>query len=222
MFRTTRKLAIVLTSAAALVALASPAAFAADTGDGLTPAATSFTVANNGNVTLSGNVTVGFITVKVVVTCTSVTLTAKTPPASPPSLTAPVTSNQPVTFTGCTDNQGGRDTVTTSGSWSLTLIDNPTEVDPVTEPNTGDQLTINIPAGGAKFSSSALSGCTITANASSPKTSSFNDGSGSGGSSTSGTFSGASVSVTGSGSCSASATSLSGIFQSATAIHDTT
>jgi hypothetical protein len=218
MFRTTRKLAIVLTSAAALVALASPAAFA-DAGDTLLPANTTFTVSNSTPVTLSGTVTVGFIPVTVTVTCpvNDVTLTAMTGPASPGSLTATVTVDP--TFTHCTDNQGGTDTVTTSGSWTLTNND---VGDPVAEPQaSGDELVLGIPSGGAKFFSSALSGCTITANASTPTTSSFNDGSGTGASSTSGTFTKAPVSVTGSGGCSASSSALSGTFQSATAIHDT-
>jgi hypothetical protein len=216
MFRTTRKLAIVLTSAAALVALASPAAFAADTGDNLVPTG-AVTIVNSGNVTFSGTLS----GLPFTATCTSASLTITIPSTG---LTAPVTTGPK--FSGCTDNGGGTDTITPSGSWSLTLNDNPTEVDPVTEPNTGDQLTINIPANGATFTTTSQfipAGCVVTVGASTPRTSTFNDGSGSGTSATSGTFTNASINVSGNSHCTASSPAkFSGTFTSSTHVHDTT
>jgi hypothetical protein len=208
MFRTTRKIAIVLTSAAALVALVSPAAFA-DAGDTLTPANTSVSI--TGSVNITGTVD-GFIPINF--TC-NVALTAKTPLATAPSLTASVTSD-PV-FSSCTGTPGIK--VTSSGTWSLTNND---AGDPATEPQkTGDQLVINIPANGATFTDSNLSGCTIKANAQGVTSSSYNDGSGSGATSTSASYSNDSLSVTASG-CTSSGTKLaSGTFSSSTSVQDT-
>ena len=108
------------------------------------PASTSFTATN------SGNVSKGKINgLPVMVTCTGSKLNAKTRASG---LTANLTSTP--TFTGCKDNFGGTDTITTSGTWSMTLIDNAGAT--ASEPNAGDRLTFNIPAGGAKFMSSLL------------------------------------------------------------------
>jgi hypothetical protein len=55
----------------------------------------------------------------------------------------------PPAITGCTDSSGGTDTITTSGSWTLTIA--------------AKALTLGIPKAGATFKSSILPSCTITA-----------------------------------------------------------
>lgn len=190
---------------AVVTSLATATAIAAgDTDDSLSPASTSFTVSNSTNITITGAIN-GF---PITVTCTSVTMTAKTRTSG---LTADVTSGPK--FTGCTDNLGGTDTVTVSGTWTLTLIDSTSETQ--TEPNSGDQLAINIPAGGAKFVSSHFSSCTITTGASSPTSSSFND-------KNTATFSNANVNVSGSGCTASSPAHLSGTFVSNINVGDLT
>jgi hypothetical protein len=187
-----------MTAAAALAA--------SDTDDSLSPANTSFTVSNSGNITFTGTID----GLGVTVTCTNVTLTAKTRASG---LTADVTSSPPVDFhSSCTDSFGGHDTVTTSGTWTLTLVDSPTESQ--REPNSGDQLTINVPSGGATFTSSALPGCTITAGASTP-TGPYND-------KTTATYTNAAMNVTASGCTTSPTTSLSGTFVSNKKIGDLT
>lgn len=203
MLRTTRRVAFTLTAALSIVVLGAAAALA-DAGDNLSPANTSFTVANSGNVTIKGSID----GLPATVTCTSVTLSAKTPASG---LTASVTSSPPATFSGCTDSLGGRDTVTTSGTWSLTEADNAGEGG--TEPNSGDQLTINIPAGGAKFSSTFLPSCTITVGASTP-TGSYDD-------SVTSVFASANLNVSGSGCAAGTPSKFSGTFKNSISIHDT-
>ena len=201
-----RKPVLVLGAAAAVVAMTAATALAAgDTDDSLSPANTSFTVSNSGNITFAGTINGLAITV----TCTGVTMTAKTPASG---LTASVTSN-PV-YSGCRDTFGGTDTVTSHGTYSLTLKDAASD-STATEPNSGDQLTINIPNGGATFTSNILPGCTITAQASTPTSSSFND-------KNSATYTKAPVNVTASGCTASSTTSLSGIFVSNINVGDLT
>lgn len=201
----TRRLSLIVGAAAVVISAATATAMAAgDTDDSLKPASTTFTVSNSTSIKLAGTIN----GIGITVTCTSVSMTAKTRASG---LTADVTTNP--SFTGCTDNLFGRDTVTTSGTWSLTLVDNAAEG--TTEPNTGDQLTINIPAGGAKFTSSSFSSCTITAGASTPTSSSFND-------QNSATFTNANVNVSGSGCTASSPAHLSGTFKSNINVGDLT
>jgi hypothetical protein len=65
----------------------------------------------------------------------------------------------PVSFTGCTDNLGGNDTVTTTGIWHVTGVD--AANDEAAEAP-GDKLAITIPIKGATVTSTAAPGCTIT------------------------------------------------------------
>lgn len=198
-----RRLTLVAGAAAAVVGMTAGVAIAAgDTDDSLSPASTSFTATNSGNLILKDKIN----NVSVTVTCTGSKLTAKTRASG---LTADVTINP--TFTGCKDNFGGTDTVTTSGKWSLTLVDNAKET--AAEPNTGDQLTLNIPAGGAKFTSSLLPHCTVTVGASRPKTSSYND-------KTTAVFTNASVNVSGSGCTASSPSQFSGTYKTSRNIGD--
>jgi hypothetical protein len=91
---------------------------------------------------------------------TTVTMTCT---ASSTSGTTPahglVTAVKPVSFTGCTDNFGGTDTVTTSGVWHLTFKD--AANDEAAEAP-GDKLVVTVPIRGATVVSSAAPNCTIT------------------------------------------------------------
>ena len=81
----------------------------------------------------------------ITVTCTSVTASGKTPADG---LKAPLSA--PPKFTGCSDSLGGTDTVTTSGSWSVSLN------------STGTSGNLIVPKAGSTFQSSILgSACTI-------------------------------------------------------------
>jgi len=213
MLRIPRKSILVLGAAAAVVALTTTTALAAgDTDDSLSPASTSFTVSNSGNITFAGTLD-GF---SFTVTCTDVTMTAKTRASG---LTASVTSNPDFhnAAKDCTDNHGGTDTVTSAGTWSLTEVDAASDAHSTEPQSTGDQLTINIPNNGATFVSSFVPGCTVTAQSSTPTSSSFND-------MNSATYSSATVNVTVSGFfCTTSPTAtLSGTFTSSTNIGDLT
>ena len=107
-------------------------------------------------------------TALIVVTCTSSSISAKTP-ASGLALTLP----SPPTFSGCTDNHGGTETVTTSGMWKLVFVDAAND-ESQAEPNSGDSLSLSIPAGGAKVTSSLLSSCPVT-NSAATVTAAYND-----------------------------------------------
>lgn len=211
--RATRKLALIVGTVATVVSLGAATALAADTGDSLSPTNTSFNVANSGNITFTGIKVFGS---PVTTTCTDVTLTGKTRASG---LTADVTTNPNFDNAGmdCTDSLGGTDTVTSSGTWTLTLVDAASD-EAQTEPNAGDQLTINVPASGITFKSSFLSGCTITAKASTPTSSSFND-------SNSATFTNASIGINLGAGCfgvTGTTASMSGTFTTSTNIGDLT
>jgi len=107
-------------------------------------------------------------TALIVVTCTSSSISAKTP-ASGLALTLP----SPPTFSGRTDNHGGTETVTTSGMWKLVFVDAAND-ESQAEPNSGDSLSLSIPAGGAKVTSSLLSSCPVT-NSAATVTAAYND-----------------------------------------------
>ena len=135
---------------------------AGDSDDSLVPASTSFTATNSGNLTVAFTVLGQTITV----TCTSTTLSLTTP-ASGLSV-----NMQPPTVSGCTDNFGGTETVTTSGTWLLRLVDAPNDSSQA-EPNTGDHLSLTVPTGGATVKSSLLP-CTISSTQSTVRAS-YND-----------------------------------------------
>jgi hypothetical protein len=165
MIRTAKKLAVAAAVATALAGLATTTALAAaDSDDSLSPASTSFTASNSGSVTFS----VSILGTNVVVTCTSSLLTAKTPTSG---LTLTLAS--PPAFSGCTDNHGGTETVTTSGTWKLVFVDAPND-ESQAEPNSGGSLSLSTPAGGAKVTSSLLPSCPVTA-AASTVTAAYND-----------------------------------------------
>jgi hypothetical protein len=166
-----KRLAIVATAAAGAVGLLATAALAAggaagraagDTDDSVSPANTNVTATNSGNLTVSFTVLGQTITV----TCTSTTLSLTTPASG---LTV---SMQPPTISGCTDNFGGTETVTTSGTWQLAFKDARND-SALAEPNKGDHLLLTVPTGGATVQSSLLP-CTISSTQSTVKAS-YND-----------------------------------------------
>jgi hypothetical protein len=83
--------------------------------------------------------------IPITVTCTSFKASGKVP--STPSDS--VTLSAPPQITGCTDNSGGTDTITTAGTWKLS--------------ETSTTQKLKIPQNGATFTSSVLPGCTVTA-----------------------------------------------------------
>ena len=167
-----RRLALVATAATVAVGLTATTALAAggaargaaagDTDDSVSPASTNVTATNSGNLTVSFTVLGQTITV----TCTSTTLSLKTPAHGLSVNLAPPT------VSGCTDNFGGTETVTTSGPWKLAFVDAPND-ESQAEPNTGDHLRLTVPTGGASVKSSLLP-CTITSTLSTVRAS-YND-----------------------------------------------
>ncbi len=62
------------------------------------------------------------------------------------------------TFTGCTDNLGGTDTITsniTNGHWTATYVNSTGSPNPNT-------ITLGVPKAGQTLTSSAVPGCTVT------------------------------------------------------------
>ena len=82
--------------------------------------------------------------IPITVTCTKFSASGKVPATASDT----VKLSAPPTFSGCTDNSGGTDTITTTGTWKLS--------------ETSTTQTLKIPQDGATFKSSILSGCTIT------------------------------------------------------------
>lgn len=200
--RVTKRLGLLAAAAAVMLSAACATANAAgDTDDSLSPPSTAYAISSTGSVTFSFTID----GISVTVTCTSMKLTAKTRASG---LTADVTSN-PV-LSGCTANIGGTLTVTASGTWTLTVLDNASEG--ATEPNTGDQVRFNIPAGGLTFVFSAFASCKVSVGASLTSTS-FND-------QNTITFNNAPVNVTGSGCTVASPAHFTGTFTTGTNVGD--
>ena len=162
-----KRLALVATAATAAVGLLTTTALAGaraggDTDDSVSPANTNVTATNSGNLTVSFTVLGQTITV----TCTSTTLSLTTPAHGL------AVNMQPPTVSGCTDNFGGTETVTTSGTWKLVFVDAPNDSSQA-EPNTGDHLRLTVPTGGATVKSSLLP-CTISSTQSTVRAS-YND-----------------------------------------------
>ncbi len=163
MLRRKTKFVLGAVIATALVAFPVASVLAAgDTGDSVKPANTVFTDKST-HTTFTGKVLIA-----VTSTCTSSTVTGKTP-ASGLVLTI-----KPPTFTGCTDSIGGKDTIKTSGLWRAIYTD--AANDEAAEKNP-DGTNISIPKAGATVVSSAAPTCTITVAPNGPITisASYND-----------------------------------------------
>jgi hypothetical protein len=102
--------------------------------------------------------------IPITVSCTTFSASGKVP--SSPSYT--VTLSSPPTISGCKDNTGGKDTITTNstnGSWTISV----SKKKPY-------KATLTVPKAGATFTSNILSGCVITAapSAAAPVTGAYN------------------------------------------------
>jgi len=114
------------------------------------------------------NTTVKSSSTKVVVsgsgitmTCTHSSTSGKAPATglglftiTPPTFNDGGTPTKP-----CTDSVGGKDTITTSGTWRAGFVDVAND-EPATEPNTGDRFKLIIPKDGVVDHNSF--GCTVT------------------------------------------------------------
>jgi len=211
MIRINGKLALAASLTAIVLGVGTGVAFATgenDT-DNISPANTSTTATNSGNITFKGTVS----GLSVTVTCKNSSISGTTPASG----LGPANINNP-SFTNCSDNVFGNDTVTTNstnGHWQVTFIDatNETENPDSAEPNSGDSLRITIPKAGAKFVA-AGGFCTITVAPSGAVTiiGSYNDAG-------TLTFSSQSIPVSGSG-CTASSSSMSGTYTFNPGFHD--
>jgi hypothetical protein len=101
------------------------------------------TLKSGTNLVFSGGTIDG---VGVVVTCTNFSAGGVVP-----SKGLTIKLSGPPTISGCTDNVAGTDSINTKGKWSLVAN------------SSGTQVTLKMPKKGATFSSSTLSGCTVTA-----------------------------------------------------------
>lgn len=153
-----RKTKFAMAFAVALCAVSAPMALAAaDTDDSLSPASTVIKATlKAGTVTVLTGTVNG---VPVTSNCTGSSVTFKTLAKG----LGPVVTSNP-TFTGCTDNLGGTDTVrssSTNGRWTATYIDAPN--DEAKETATGDKIKLTMPKQGVTIQSSLLSGCAVIA-----------------------------------------------------------
>jgi hypothetical protein len=143
------KLGIAALAAAGLLTVGNATAFASgDTGDGFSPAGAPFMATNSGNVIFSGTIN----GIRVTVTCTGSSFHGTTP--GQPGVWS-IALPMPPTLTGCTDSLGGTDSVTVSGTWTITWNDTQTSD---TEPNTDQALL----GGFLAITSSFFPGCKIT------------------------------------------------------------
>jgi hypothetical protein len=129
---------------AATAALASATPGTAYASGGVSPANTPVT-ATSTNIKFSGVLNGLSFTV----TCTNSVIKAVTPATG----YGPVPISPDPTFSSCTDNLGGTDTVSTNhnnGSWQLTAIPSPTG------------LKITVPTAGVTLTTTYLPGCVVT------------------------------------------------------------
>jgi hypothetical protein len=131
------KTIVAIAGTVALVFGISTAAFAS------LPAGTTVTgsLKSGTDMTFKGDID----SIPITVSCTKFSASGKVPKKKSDT----VTLSKPPTINGCTDSSGGTDTITTSGTWTLTIA--------------AKTLTLGIPKAGATFKSSILSSCTIIA-----------------------------------------------------------
>ncbi|MFD7081801.1 hypothetical protein ACFYXV_07090 [Streptomyces sp. NPDC002181] len=206
MSRTRTALALGLAAAGALsvasvTATAAPAPLAGSTT--VTPAGHSFKATLSGKATLkAGSVTV---------TCT-VSVSTGTVPAAPGNQNAsgPVSSPiSPPTYSSCTSSIWGvTPTVTTSGSWSVSMQDG----SPIT-------ATMTVPTGGLVVQTSGLATCTVTAAPTAPANVA---GTWANGAPPSLTFTNSSVPVTVTGGFGCPTSATSSVFNAVYKVSDTT
>ncbi|WP_327279801.1 MULTISPECIES: hypothetical protein [unclassified Streptomyces] len=188
-------------SVASVTATAAPLPLAGSTT--VTPAGHSFKATLSGKATLkAGSVTV---------TCT-VSVSTGTVPAAPGNQNAsgPVSSPiSPPTYSSCTSSVWGvTPTVTTSGSWSVSMQDG----SPIT-------ATMTVPVGGLVVQTSGLATCTVTAAPTAPANV---PGTWANGAPPSLTFTNASVPVTVTGGFGCPTSATSSVFNAVYKVTDTT
>jgi len=187
-------------AAAAVVALAFSSVLvhasprATDSDDHYKPAGTQITGTSHKtifSVPPSGGLTV---------TCTNSSSGGKTPATGIGRFAiSPLPSFNDGVGKPCTDNLNGKDTTTTSGPWTIGMIDKAND-ETSAEPNT-DQLSVVVPKGGAVVKTSE--GCTIVVAPSAPYTvtGSYSDSTGTFTVNLTGSFSSLPVKVSGGGLC---------------------
>ncbi len=196
--------------AAALLAASTAWAASTDTDDHFSsPSGTVVTGTNKAGTDITFKGTINGL--PITVNCTSFKASGKLPATG-----LSVTLSAPPAITGCKDTLGGTDTIKTNqtnGKWKVVEIDAANDEN-ATEPNTGDKVSLVVPKAGATFTSSIVSGCTITAAPTKPAsiTGPYNDN---------GTVSdsNAPIPVSASG-CSASTATVSGTILLSPAVHD--
>jgi hypothetical protein len=158
------KFGLAIGATSLVAAVGAPVVLAAgDTDDNLSPANTTVKIALKAGTKTTFKGTLG--TTAVTSTCTASTTSFKTPAKG----LGPVNAATP-TFTGCTDNLGGKDTVTANsknGSWAEKFVD--AANDEAAE-KSGDKTQLRIPKAGATVVSSLLPTCVITVAPNGPAT----------------------------------------------------
>jgi hypothetical protein len=141
----TRTLQIVLAASAVGGLVVTGAVSAGASGPNLSPASSTIT-ATSTNLAFHGTLNGLAFTAS----CTGSSFSFSTPAA--PTGLGPFSLGSP-TFTGCTDNFGGTDTITAGATaWQATFVN-----------ATAEKVQLTLPIAGATFSTSALPGCTVTA-----------------------------------------------------------
>jgi hypothetical protein len=176
MHRRFKRSALLLIGAGVIAGVTAPIVIAAgDTDDHISPANTAVTASlKKGTASvLKGTVD----NIGVTLTCKVSTTSFTTPKSGLPTVTMP-----PPTFSSCTDNASGTDTVKTNqtnGHWTITFLDaaNDETTGEVTGATSGDKIKIGIPKAGVTIVSSFLPTCKITVapNAAASVTGTYND-----------------------------------------------
>jgi hypothetical protein len=166
--------AAVIGAGAAIAIPVAQAVTAPDTDDSIAPASTATSAALKVKTAFKASASVSGI--PVTVSCSSLTFSFTTPASGfgPMDLSTPQ-------FTGCKDNFGGKDTVTTdpnAGSWTLTFTDAKSDESLEGNPlGASDTMTLGVPQNAGTFTSTLLSGCTghIAPNGPATLTGKYND-----------------------------------------------
>jgi hypothetical protein len=153
---------LTVTTSAGTATSAKPFTVAADPDDNISPGSTAVTATiggGTGEFYLSGNITVGAQSGTLVITCPSGGYGFTTPASG----LGPVNLSAPPTFSSCSDNAGGTDTVTTSGTYTITFVD--AAKDEASEspgPPYGDNINLGMPMAGITITTTIIPGCTLT------------------------------------------------------------
>jgi len=161
MTRKSRKAGMLAAAVAAGLSLGVVAASAAaDTDDHYSPAGTVIKSTSSKVVVSASGVSL---------TCTNSSTSGKTPATGLGSFTTsrPTFNDGGLPAKPCTDSLGGTDTITTSGTWTVGLIDAAND-ETAAEPNSGDRVKLIVPKSGVVDHNSF--GCVVTVAPSGPIT----------------------------------------------------